>query len=423
MKFTDAYIRGIKPTDKRFVITEPGGLSVRVYPTGSKVFYYIYRDIFTNTKKYEKIGAVGITSLGDARKQCTALRNLRDQGVQIKKQAAGKAPSGATFGDLVEAYLTSLDERGASSAAGYRTAFTNSIYPLIPPRKLVTQVTPDDVAKVISQKIQKGALTQANRTRSMLAAAFAFGIKYDHDPKYYGRGAVFKIQTNPVEVIRKQTDGEEARNRVLSKHELKYHFENMPISGYGTIHRLMVLLGGQRYIDIASAKVADIDREKNVYDPSRASKKNQRVNVLPLSPWSLRIIDEWLRVRRSDSEYLFPARPDARPSKNSKPWLTVDGSARAKAALVKTDPAANIIDPYKIMDLRRTVKTFMGEADDALGDDYHITNENKDLLQNHNLAQNVSAKHYDRHNYIKPKRQTLETWEKFLTDIVKIKPW
>ena len=55
--------------------------------------------------------------------------------------------------------------------------------------------------------------------------------------------------------------------------------------------------------------------------------------------------------------------------------------------------------------LRRTVKTRMGE----LG----IAKDVRDRLQNH-AAMNVSAKHYDRYDYMAEKRAAAERWCDFL---------
>jgi hypothetical protein len=39
----------------------------------------------------------------------------------------------------------------------------------------------------------------------------------------------------------------------------------------------------------------------------------------------------------------------------------------------------------------------------------------RDILQNHAL-QDVSSKHYDKHNYLAEKRIALESWESFLQE-------
>ena len=60
-------------------------------------------------------------------------------------------------------------------------------------------------------------------------------------------------------------------------------------------------------------------------------------------------------------------------------------------------------------DIRRTVKTFMGKAG--------ITKELRDRIQNHALT-DVSAKHYDRYDYMKEKRNGLTVWNDYLELII-----
>ena len=57
---------------------------------------------------------------------------------------------------------------------------------------------------------------------------------------------------------------------------------------------------------------------------------------------------------------------------------------------------------YTPRDIRRTCKTLMCEAG--------LSKEIRDRIQNHAL-QDVSSRHYDRHDYLNEKRQALEIWE------------
>ena len=59
-------------------------------------------------------------------------------------------------------------------------------------------------------------------------------------------------------------------------------------------------------------------------------------------------------------------------------------------------------------DVRRTFKTLAG----AMG----VSTEMRDRLQNHKRA-GVSAKHYDRYDYIKEKREIISQWEEKLLSL------
>jgi hypothetical protein len=59
------------------------------------------------------------------------------------------------------------------------------------------------------------------------------------------------------------------------------------------------------------------------------------------------------------------------------------------------------MQPWTPKDLRRTVKTRMGEIG--------IPKSIRDRVQNHALV-DISTKHYDRYDYLPEKREALETW-------------
>ena len=58
-------------------------------------------------------------------------------------------------------------------------------------------------------------------------------------------------------------------------------------------------------------------------------------------------------------------------------------------------------EPITARDLRRTVKSRMGEAG--------ISKEMRDRLQGHAM-QDVSSKHYDRYDYLPEKRAAADQW-------------
>ena len=63
------------------------------------------------------------------------------------------------------------------------------------------------------------------------------------------------------------------------------------------------------------------------------------------------------------------------------------------------------MEPWVARDLRRTVKTRMGEIG--------IPKWIRDHIQNHAKV-DVSSKHYDRYDYLAEKRDALESWEREL---------
>jgi hypothetical protein len=63
-RFTDNWIKSIKATGKVFEIREGDGFLLRVSPTGTKTFYYIYTD--AGKRQRIRIGEYGVVSLAEA---------------------------------------------------------------------------------------------------------------------------------------------------------------------------------------------------------------------------------------------------------------------------------------------------------------------------------------------------------------------
>lgn len=67
------------------------------------------------------------------------------------------------------------------------------------------------------------------------------------------------------------------------------------------------------------------------------------------------------------------------------------------------------MDTFVPRDLRRTFKTLTGKAG--------ISKEIRDRLQNHSL-QDVSSLHYDKYDYLKEKREAMDTWNDYFVKIL-----
>ena len=92
--------------------SEPGGLRLRVYPTGRKAFYFIYR--FEGKLHWYRIGEFGDIALKDAREECNRLATVVAQA-KLGKCLHPKAQQEAekidrreapTVSDLADEYLT-----------------------------------------------------------------------------------------------------------------------------------------------------------------------------------------------------------------------------------------------------------------------------------------------------------------------------
>ena len=130
--------------------------------------------------------------------------------------------------------------------------------------------------------------------------------------------------------------------------------------------------------------------------------KNNREHLIPLNNLAIQTLEN-LQLISGSYTYLFPAYRSG----------YVDNKHMFGTTLCKIvyDFCSSQKDVSKFTprDIRRTVKTLMGEAG--------ISKEIRDRLQNHALY-DVSSKHYDRYDYLYEKRQGMETWNDYLEIIL-----
>ena len=105
-----------------------------------------------------------------------------------------------------------------------------------------------------------------------------------------------------------------------------------------------------------------------------------------------------------DSAWLFPAR-----RRNGIPQYTTTLAHEITKWTAKPEESPFTDNPFTPRGLQRTWKTRSGEVG--------ISKDIRDRIQNHAL-QNVSSEHYDRYDYLKEKREAMESWEKALLKIV-----
>ena len=155
--FTDRYIETRKPTAARYEIAEPGGLRLRVMPSGKKSWTYRYR--FARKPRNLTLGAYPAVSLAkahvllaDAKQK---LAHGIDPGVDILEanRALLEAP---TVSELIDRYVSELERRGKVSAADVRRNFDHDVIPNLG-HYLAHTVQSRQVRSVLSQIADRGS--------------------------------------------------------------------------------------------------------------------------------------------------------------------------------------------------------------------------------------------------------------------------
>jgi integrase len=299
---------------------------------------------------------------------------------------------------LFDGYLAHMESSGKRSVKEVARSLQTDARPHLgglPAR----EITPAHIRDILYRLIRRDAPVQANRLRSHLRAAFQWGVYHDNNPRSVGAEVLFQLDRNPVDAVPKDASVESVGDRALSWEEIVqiWHDERLPL-----IHRLAVRLllatGGQRPGEVTEARFDEFDVRARVWTLPPSRTKNKRYHLVPLTDLAIEIVETLHLFNSSLGPFLFPARgqPPRPQNKSTLPQAV-------HAYCQDTE-----IQAWTPKDLRRTVKTRMGE----LG----IAKAVRDHIQNHALV-DVSARHYDRYDYLPEKREALETWCKHLRSV------
>lgn len=404
MAFTDRTIKALTPRTQPYRVFERAsdkGFCVQVTRTGTKTFEQQYT--LHGQRRFMRLGTYPDTSLAEARQRARKARGLIDKGLDPQEAAARTRREERIKGSvnqLLDGYLAQMASDGKRSVKEVARSLQNDARPLIghlPAR----DITPAHIRDILFRLIQRGASVQANRLRSYLRTAFQWGVYHDNNPRSVGAEVLFQLDRNPVDAVPRDSAIESVGDRVLSWDEIAqiWNDERLPL-----IHRLAVRLmlatGGQRPGEVTEARFDEFDIRARVWTLPPERTKNKRYHLVPMTDLAAGMVDRLTEFNGSLGPFLFPARGQPpRPQNKSTLPHAVEMYCRQSEMLEWTPK-----------DLRRTVKTRMGEIE--------ISKAVRDRIQNHALT-DVSSKHYDRYDYLPEKREALVTWCNHLSRIIK----
>ena len=390
IRFTDAFVRKLAlPAGKTDHIQwDPDlpGFGVRLRP-GKSSFVVQYRIGSANRRK--SLGDVRKITVEDARgvarKRFAQIELGIDPDAEEEKRKTEQASDAQTFEKVVVLYLeTQKPKMARNTYVAADRYLSRHCGPL--QKKPLTKVTFEDIAGLIRQLIQKHGDTSAARARSALAAFFAWSM----------RQAMAK--TNPVIGTENPIEGKEPRDRVLNDDEIRAIWRNSGDDEFGKIIRLLFLTACRRD-EIGALRWPEVDMALGKLALPKERTKNKRAHALILPATAVAILGS---VRRRNSrDTLFGGGANGF---NAWSYNTLALNGRIAAAEGKA------LAPWRIHDLRRTVRTRLGK----LGVLPHIA----ELVLNHAGHKSGIGGVYDHHDYEPEITAALAKWEAHLLAIV-----
>jgi integrase len=377
---TDRRIRSLKADGHQYEVTDGfvSGLSLRVFPTGSKSWFLRYGP--REARQRIVLGPYPALTLEAARDKARELvagvKIVGRDPVAEKKAArtARRKAVGATFEALSAFYLEEHAKRSKRLRAWKEDE-----------RKLRVEVLPawgsrpaaeirrSDVRELLEKIAAERGGVCANRTRALVSRVFTFGIEKE------------RVESNPVYGF-KRLYVEKPRERVLAEEEVRALwplFDRLQ-PAVAAAWRL-ILLTAQRPGEVLAMRWRDLERDSRGWWwnlPAELTKTN-RAHRVPLSPQALAVV-EALRPLTGSTEWVLASRADGK----RLTWLS-HSSARLRAW--------SGLEHFTPHDLRRTAATWLGRSG--------VRPDTIDKLLNH--AAGPISRTYNRAGYDTEKRQAV----------------
>jgi integrase len=369
--------------DAIFFDNELPGFGLRLRAGGHRSWIAQYR-AHGRTRRLT-IGSVEKLTPIDARKAAKKV---------LAKVELGQDPQGAkqeqrrqavhTLRSTAEAYIDAkAPELRPSSLRVTRLYLTGAYFKSLHTTSITAISHPDVAARISAIKRTNGGAT-ARQARAALSSMYKWAM---------GEGLMGTHPFNPV-IGTNVPAGPQARERVLSDHELVKIWNACADDDYGRIIRLLILLGSRRS-EIGGMARSELDFDAGTWLLPAARSKNKCPLLVPLAPAALAIIKavpEW-----ANRDQLFGTRAQA----GFTEW------DRGKRAL---DARAGVTE-WRVHDLRRTVATRMGD----IGVLPHVVEA---ALNHRSGVRRGVAGIYNKSAYEREVRAALRIWSEHVLDLV-----
>lgn len=359
------------------------GFGVRIYPSGKKSYILSYR----NEKRQKRLLTIGQTNkvtLDKARD--AALKHLGQLVDKVDPVEERKRKStGRTLQNVFYEYLDRYAKANNKTWPETQRIFERDIIPPLG-KKLVQDVSRQDVIKLVDDAIDRGSKTMANRILAHVRKFFNWCIE---------RGL---IEVSPADKISKPTP-ETSRDRILSDEEIRNVWNACTEDGYPYGYLVQfLLLTAQRKNEAATMQWNHIDFRKKIWTLPKENTKSNRRHEVPLSQAAIDILKRAKQIVPENAVYVFTTTGN----------VPFSGFSKAKRRMdKKLKSTQNNYQDWRLHDLRRTAASGMA----SLGIAPHVIER---ILNHSSGTISGIAAVYNRYNYQEEMKKALNAWESSL---------
>ena len=333
LRLTTDFIKRLKPpTDKQkeqYFDSDLTGLMLEVKNTGSKIYYYRYRE--DNSQKMVRIGTTTDTTLQEAKVKYFELKENQDNP-QPPPQPKEKTP--ITFQEFYDTYYLPYIQTHIKSYETNISIFKNHILSDLSTTPM-NELKKIDVMTHHSNMLHKKNLSKGTANKFLIFLSNAYKLANDFE---------LLQDYNPCKGV-KEYELNNQRQIFLSKTQAKRLLQEVNKSQNEHLKYIipMLLLTGARKREVLDAQWCDFDMNNMLWIIPIT--KNGKKRILPITE----PLQELLKQVPKQSKYLFTS------PKTNKPYVTIFQSwntARTKAKLPEV----------RIHDLRHTYASALVNA-------------------------------------------------------------
>lgn len=336
LRLNDKIVREqIPEEDRDFQVfdTEIRGLSIRVMRSGERSFVLDYR--FAGRQRRMVIGRWPEWSVTAARERARELRRVIDEGSDPlgERGALREAPR---FKDMIERYLAEHASTLAPLSASDQKSFLTKLVAPHWANKLVTEITPQDVVKllnIIAQGRARPSKAKPNNRARKLQGKKPTPIRANRVGETLRKMFNLAVQwgwraDNPASGFKKRI--ETARERFLSHEEIARLAEVLDAAEdqrAASIIRICMLTGA-RVGEVRQARFEQFNLELGIWSKPAATTKQRKVHRVPISADVAAIVRQRALVVRKKNPWLFPGDVPGQPVKEIRRfWINVQKEA------------------------------------------------------------------------------------------------
>lgn len=326
-----------------------------------------------------------------------------------------------TFGDLLESYLSHMEQKGKASANKVRSLFRVNVFQLRPDlaQRYANEIQPADITNLLDDVLERkpkprgighkaqppasNMRSTADELRRYIRTAFNHAAASHLAAGQRGKAGnkLFSINVNPAALIPPIEDAKGGNTESLSPVELAellIYLDGLP-ERKKAIAQALVYLGGQRIKQLLAANWQDVTETSITLLDAKGKKAEAWEHLLPITPRIKEIISPLLADRIGPGP--FALAPEMNAHRDTVSRIFSDASK----ALVSAGKSA----PFSWQRVRATCETLLA----ANG----VSTEVRAWLLSHGRT-GVQAKYYDRNTYLPEKTAALLMWGEYLDGLV-----